>query len=233
MGLGTIRQIVVITDGQANAGGSPVDAARAAFAGGVTVSTIGILDGGHLGERGRREVEAVSAAGGGVANCVTTPDLSRTLHAVTWQVTQCTLNAVIDQELKKIAGVPLAELPPEKRSGVVDLMAGLADGLDLQLALLLDTSASMAGKMPAMLKSVQDLSLSLAERKGGTNIIVARYPGKSKLLEVLARGADFCWNELRPAGRTPTGPAILEALGLMIGNPALPHHKPPALEVVI
>ncbi|MFZ5639844.1 MAG: hypothetical protein ACOY4Q_04035 [Bacillota bacterium] len=234
MGCRTIRQIIVVTDGHANLGHSPVEAARAAFNRGVTVSAVGILDGGHLGDRGRREVEKIAAAGGGVADCVASPDLSKTLHAVTWQATQCTLNMIINQELKRITGLPWNELRPDKRAGVIDLMAGLADSLNIQIALLLDTSASMTGKMPAVLRSVQDLILSLQERKGETNILVARYPGGERVLEVIAGCADFCWDNLRPAGRTPTGPAILEALGMMTGNQVkLKEHPRPALDAVL
>lgn len=212
-----IRQMVVITDGHSNEGCSPVGAARAALSRGVAVSAIGILDGGQLGERGRREVNAIAGAGGGAADFALTTDLSRTLHDVTWRVTQCTLNVIIERELKKIIGLPLIEIPPEQRAGVVDLMAGLADDVNLQLALLLDTSASMTGKMPAVFKSLQDLILSLKERKGRTEILVARYPGKNKALEVLTagNGREFHWDQLNPAGRTPTGLAILEALAMV------------------
>lgn len=233
MSLSTVKQIVIITDGHSNMGFSPVEAARRAFARGVTVSTIGILDGGNLGENGRREVDAVAAAGGGVVNCINVSDLGRTLYAVTWQATQCTLNMIINQELKKITGVPLIEMPPQKRAGVVDMMTGLVDRLDLQLVLLLDTSASMTGKMSAVLKGVQDLIFSLSERMGETRILVARYPGKTEMLEILAKDADFCWNELRPAGRTPTGPAVMEALKLIDENPALLQPVRPVLDVVI
>lgn len=234
MGCRTIRQIIVVTDGHANLGYSPVDAARFAFTKRVTVSAIGILDGGHLGDRGRREVEKIAAAGGGVADCVASLDLSRTLHAVTWQATQCTLNMIINQELKKITGLPWNELRPDKRAGVIDLMAGLADSLNLQIVLLLDTSASMAGKMPAVLQSVQDLILSLQERKGKTDILVARFPDGKRVLQVIAGCADFCWDDLRPAGRTPTGPAIVEALGMLTGNQVkLKEELRPALDVVL
>jgi Ca-activated chloride channel family protein len=229
-----IRQIIVVTDGHANLGHSPVDAARVAFTEGVTVSAIGILDGGHLGDRGRREVEKVADAGGGVADCVISPDLSKTLHTVTWQATQCTLNMIISQELKRITGLPWKELPPDKRAGIIDLMAGLADGLDLQIALLLDTSASMTGKMPAVLRSVQDLILSLQERKGETNIFVARYPGRERVIEAIAGCAGLCWDDLRPAGRTPTGPAILEILAMMIEKQVrLKGNLRPVLDVVL
>jgi len=238
MGYGIIKQIVIVTDGHANAGCSPVEAARVAAAGGVTVSAIGILDGGQLGARGQREVEAIAAAGGGMANCVATPDLSRTLHAVTWQTTQCTLNVIINRELKKIAGVSWTELPPEKRGGVIDMMTGLADNIDLQMMLLLDTSASMTGKMPALLHSVQDLILTLQERKGRTHVLAARFPGRQQTLEILTNNAkqEFQWKNLRPEGRTPTGPAILEAVQ-MLSRPAaaLPKNdrRRPLLDIVI
>lgn len=236
MSLGMIRQIVVISDGQANVGCSPVEAARAALARGVAVSAVGILDGGHLGERGRREVEAIAANGGGKADFAVIPDLSRTLHAITWQVTQCTLNVIINQELKKISGLSLLEMPPEKRAGVINLMSGLADDMDLKMALLLDTSASMTGKMPAVLESIRDLISSLQERKGRTDIMVTRYPGQKNVLEVLSTRSDrdFHWDELRPAGRTPTGPAILEALKYLAEKRALlEDNQRPALDVVI
>lgn len=223
MGFGIIRQLVVVTDGHANQGCSPVDAARMIAARGITVSAVGILDGGHLGERGRDEVEAIAAAGGGSANCVETADLSRTLWSVTWQATQCTLNAMINRELHKIAGITWTELPPEKRKGIIELTAGLADQTELQLILLLDTSASMAGKMAALSSSVKDLMVALQEREGETYISAAGYPGREQVIKTLFPKSDrlFSWEELRPEGRTPTGPALLQACKLMFRSPEL------------
>jgi Ca-activated chloride channel family protein len=234
MGCGTIRQIVVITDGHANVGCAPVDAARAVFAAGVVVSAVGILDGGHLGERGRQEVEAIAAAGGGVASYVSTPELAKTLYDVTWQVTQCTLNVIINEELRKIAGVTWQELPPGKRVGVIDLITDLANVADLQMVILIDTSASMSGKIPAVLQSVGDLILSLQDRKGATKMLVARFPGKETVLQILANNSEFNWNELCPTGRTPTGPAILEAFSTLCGQPTRQSvYRHTSLDVVV
>ncbi len=236
MGHGTIKQIVVITDGHANEGCSPAASARLAAAAGVTVSAIGILDGGHLGARGRREIEGIAAAGGGVANRVTIPDLTKTLQAVTWQATQSTLNMIINRELKKITGLSCTELSPEKRAGILDLMADLADQAELQMVLLLDTSASMTGKMPALTQSVQDLLLTLRERRGPTYASVARFPGRRQLLEVISKSSAEVsgWDRVSPAGRTPTGPAILAAVEMLAGKSAvLPNiSRKPALDLL-
>lgn len=44
MNKGTLQQILLITDGCSNRGVSPIESAREAFASGVVVNVIGVLD---------------------------------------------------------------------------------------------------------------------------------------------------------------------------------------------
>ena len=62
-----MKQILLVTDGCSNVGVSPVVAAAQAYAAGITVNVVGIVDQGDLVEFGTTEIEEIAKAGGGLS----------------------------------------------------------------------------------------------------------------------------------------------------------------------
>ena len=93
-----------------------------------------------------------------------------------------------------------------------------------EVLILVDTSASMKHKLPTVKEALLDLSLSLNARMGDNRFSVFVFPGKrkdvEKLLDWTPRLEVFDKNfpKLTTGGITPTGPAIREALPILIKN---------------
>lgn len=70
-------------------------------------------------------------------------------------------------------------MPPAKRSQVVTVVDELTETTPLRIALLIDASASMKPKLPAVEEAIRDLALSLEAREGRSEIAVFHFPGRS------------------------------------------------------
>ncbi len=114
---GTLKQILLITDGYSNDGEDPIAIARLAQEFGIAVNVIGIMGDQKENAHGLNEVEAIADAGGGVSEIVYARQLSQTVQVVTQKAMTQTLHGVINQELKQILGKgeEMDSLPPEKK----------------------------------------------------------------------------------------------------------------------
>lgn len=217
---GTVRQILLVTDGCSNIGGDPVEVARQARKKNIIVNVIGIVDGGELGRPGKQEILSISDAGGGMCRVVQLNELSATAQMVTHQTMQMTLQQVVNQELMQAMGKTTEDLAPAERARVAQVVNKLEEELRLELVVAVDTSASMKDKMQMVREAVRDLSLSLEAREGETAVAVLAFPGSNgeevKVIQSFAPSIDFEALEgmLAARGGTPTGPAIEEALKL-------------------
>jgi Ca-activated chloride channel family protein len=229
-----IKQIILITDGCSNVGTSPVLAAAHAYAEGIVVNVIGILDHGDLGQSGAFEVAEIARAGGGLSRLVHARQLSQTIQMMTRQTVACTIRQTVQEELKKIMtskqmnqshSNPIEVLSPQQRAQVIEVMDEMVETVSLRMSLLLDTSASMKSKWGAVIDAIHDLGLSLQARQGSNDISVYRFPASSapklaceRLLHPtnqLAKMGELFYN-LEMKGTTPSGPAILEVVRDMI-----------------
>ncbi len=113
---GTLRQILLITDGCSNHGEDPIAMAALAKEQGITVNVIGVLDQDTIDEQGLREIEGIAQSGGGISQVVYAKQLSQTVQMVTRKAMTQTLQGVINRELKQILGsqASIEQLPPEK-----------------------------------------------------------------------------------------------------------------------
>jgi len=217
---GTIRQILVITDGFSNVGDNPVEVARQAKRAGVVVNVIGVVDKGDLGHQGKEEARSIADAGGGMCRIVQSTDLGATAQMVTHQTMQMTLQQVVNAELMQAMGKTSADLEPEERARVAKVMDKLEDVLRLELVVAVDTSASMKDKMTTVREALRDLSLSLQAREGESVVAVVRFPGAQNELTDVVQGflqefqIDRLDNMFVARGGTPTGPAIAESIHL-------------------
>lgn len=217
---GTIRQLLLVTDGCSNLGGDPVEVARQARSQQIVVNVIGIVDGGELGRPGKEEILSISDAGGGMCRVVQLNDLSATAQMVTHQTMQMTLQQVVNQELMQVMGKTTEDLAPDERARVARVVNQLEEELRLELVVAVDTSASMKDKMQMVREAIRDLSLSLEARQGETRVAVIAFPGpggeETSVIQPFTDSIDFSALDkmLAARGGTPTAPALKEALRL-------------------
>lgn len=217
-----MKQIILITDGCSNVGISPVAAAAQAKEEGIVVNVIGIVGGGLTDEYGIAEIQDIAGAGGGMSRLVTPDQLSRTVQMMTRQTVMQTIQQAVGQELRGIIGTSRLEaLPPEQRSEVVRVIDELSETSELQVALLIDASASMKPKLQAVKEALYDLQLSLQARAGKSRMAVFHFPGNVSGDEPVK--LDLGWTsdlanlgrlfyKLNMRGATPTGPALIRVV---------------------
>ncbi|MFT8872644.1 MAG: hypothetical protein ABF868_10150 [Sporolactobacillus sp.] len=218
---GTLRQILLITDGCSNQGEDPVAMAALAREQGISVNVIGVLDQFDSEDsRGLKEVEDIAHAGGGISQIVQTKQLVQTVQTVTRQAMTQTLKGVINQELQGILGdgETVDDLPPEKRGKVIEVVDELGETVDLDVCILVDTSASMHSKLPTVREALVDLTLSLSARVGSNRYCLYVFPGKRNATSRLVSWSpqldsiERAFDKLASHGVTPTGPALREAV---------------------
>lgn len=221
MSTGTLRQILLITDGCSNSGVNPVEAAKEAFAQGIVVNVIGVL---HPNQSELdpdfQEIEQIAQAGGGVSQVVYKENLSQTVQAVTKQAMSQTLQGFVHQELKHIFGQEreLVDIEPDKRGEVMEVVEDLGEACALDVFVLVDTSASMRDKLLTVKEALLDLSMNLDARRGRNQFAIYQFPHKRGTIGVIHDWAEklaevsVIFPKLVSSGMTPTGPAITEAL---------------------
>lgn len=218
---GTLRQILLITDGCSNQGEDPVAIAALAKEQGITVNVIGVIDDNDaMSAHGIQEVESIAMAGGGISQVVYAKQLPQTVQMVTRKAMTQTLYGVVNKELQHILGKnqELEDLPPEKRSQVMEVVDELGETVDLQVVILVDTSASMRNKLPMVQEALIDLSISLTSRMGENQFCLYSFPGKRKEIEKLLdwtpklNSLTGIFHKLSSGGITPTGPALQAAI---------------------
>lgn len=217
---GTLRQILLLTDGCSNQGTDPAFMAARAHEQGITVNVIGVMENDVIDEKGMNEIQSIARSGGGASQIVYAQQLSQTVQMVTRKAMTQTIQGVINRELQQILGssTTMEDLPPDKRGEVMEVVDELGETSKLEVLILVDTSASMKHKLEIVKDSLLDLSLSMNARQGDNHFSVFAFPGKKhdveKLvdwtpkLEVLTK----IFPKLSTGGITPTGPAIEEAV---------------------
>lgn len=217
---GTIKQILLITDGYSNTGEDPVAMAALAKEQGITVNVIGVMEKDLIDEQSTNEIENIAMSGGGVSQVVYAQNLSQTVQMVTRQAMTQTIHGVVNKELQQILGseTQLEDLPPEKRGEVMEVVDDLGETSNLDILILVDMSASMKSKLPTVKEALLDLSLSLNARIGYNDYSIFLFPGKKKDVEKLLdwtpnlNKVSAIFPKLTAGGITPTGPALEEAV---------------------
>ncbi|MNO23069.1 von Willebrand factor type A domain protein [compost metagenome] len=216
-----MKQIMLITDGCSNVGESPVMAAALARQEGITVNVVGIIDYGTIGEMGSAEISEIARAGGGMSRLSGTEKLAQTMQMMTRKTVVQTIQHAVNKELRQIlGGSEMEDLPPDKRSQVVEVIDELSENSPLEVALLIDASASMKPKLPAVEDAIRDMMLSLGARNGQSRLAVFHFPGKHSGEDAVLDldwttdlgSARTIFQSLSMKGATPTGPAILRVM---------------------
>lgn len=221
VGKGTLRQILLLTDGCSNSGDSPITSAKIAAKAGITVNVIGILaDYQSEVDNGFAEVEKIAAAGGGMSQIVYKEDLSQTVQSVTRQAMTQTLQGFVNKQLSSIFGKEqtLAEIEPEKRGEVMEVVEELGETCKLEVLILVDTSASMGDKLLTVQEALIDLSINLHARIGDNSFAIFQFPARKKVIGLVQEWSprldsfQTIFPKLVSGGITPTGPAIRDAM---------------------
>ncbi len=218
---GTLRQVLLITDGCSNQGEDPTLVSAFLKQQGISVNVIGVLDDDQSEQpEGLEEIEEIASSGGGVSRIVYAKSLSQTVQMVTRQAMTQTIQGVVNKELQEILGseISMEDLPPEKRGEVMEVVEELGETSKLEILVLVDTSASMNNKLLTVKESLEDLSLSLNARTGNNQFAIYSFPGKKTPVEEILPWTPNLSNissvfpRLTSGGITPTGPALREAI---------------------
>lgn len=227
---GKLKQILLITDGCSNEGTDPIAVASMVGEYGITINVIGILDDHSLGDRGMKEIQEIASAGGGIHQVVHSQQLPKTVQMVTRKAMTQTIQQVVNKELRHILGQgeEVQSLPPEQRGKVVEVVEDLGETLAVDVLILVDTSASMKSKLPAVKQALRDLSISMQSRLGENRFSLWTFPGRrdyaDKKMDWSSQLASLekMFRSLSTQGTTPTGPALEEAIRYFAGDIVTP-----------
>jgi len=216
------RQIILATDGESNVGCDPVTVAREAHAKGITISTVGIIDGTNK-ENPMVEVQNIALAGGGLWELTNIENLSNTMSMVTMRSVYRTIEEAVGKELREVLGAGLNQIKPDSRKKITDIVDKLGEEIDISCSIVIDCSGSMANKINIAKNSILTLLRILRSRKGKTEISVIGYPGNGDdLYQVLCNFTEDIVSleqglqKISIGGTTPTGPALQAAMKLLL-----------------
>jgi len=226
MKTGKLKQILLITDGCSNVGVDPIAIASMAPEYGISINVIGILDDQMLGDKALEEIKQIALAGGGIHQTVHSHVLPKTVQMVTRKAMTQTIQQVVNKELKHILGnaEEVGSLPPDKRGKVVEVVEDLGEKVAVDILILVDTSASMKSKLPAVKQALRDLAISMQSRMGENRFSLWTYPGVRESAEKkMDWSSQFfslekMFSTIQTHGTTPTGPALEEALSYFTGE---------------
>lgn len=217
-----IKQIILVTDGESNIGGDPIEAAAKAKAKGIVVNAIGILSQKNQQEKSFNEIINIAAAGGGNYELAYIDDLSKTIQSMSYKTVSTTIQEVVGKQLHEILGKGLQEVPPETRSSILDYIDTYSDEISVCSCILLDCSGSMITKIQSARHNVIDFLNSIKGRKGNYKIALMGFSSEIEGFCQLLHGFDDNIQQLernlyklQPKGATPTAIAINNGTALI------------------
>src|SRR5699024_5094373 len=99
-----------------------------------------------------------------------------------------------------------------------EVVEDLTETSDMELLVLVDTSASMQKKLTTVKEALIDLSISMNSRIGDNKFSIYSFPAKKKAIKKVLDWStnlaelEAVFPKLTSGGVTPTGPALKEAL---------------------
>lgn len=220
---GEIKQIIVVGGSSSNTGVSPAEAAGRAFAAGITVSAVGVIDniGGSDG-KDLEELKEITKAGGGYWQYSTIEELCSAIRLIAEKTARGTIERMVERQLKTVIGEDIRNLGAGSRRKIVDFIEKYGKNVNIKCIIVLDTGGNMGDNLHIVKKSVAALLESLQHRNGSVSIAVITYPADNSNMCSVACGftseASILEEKLERAAAgsgTPTGPAIMKACMLM------------------
>ena len=226
-----IKQIIVVTDGKSNAGGSPITAAREALRNNIMVNAIGIVEQGE-NEDHLNEIIDIAKAGGGAWEHTSVSNLGYSMMAVTQRTVNKTIHSIVGKQLREIISGGIEDISPDRRGKVIRYMEELGEHAMVRCCIVIDCSGSMANKMSTAKQSIIELMNSFQGRNGNWKVAVIGFPGESGMLTKVIhpftediktiKGLLF---ELKAGGMTPTAAAIIQAKQLLESEDTVEIHQ--------
>lgn len=217
-----IKQIILVTDGESNVGGDPVEAARRANGRSITVNTIGILSQANPQEKHFSEIIEIAKAGGGKYELSYIDDLARTIQSLSYKTISTTLQEVVGKQLQAMLGKDIEGLPPEARSSILDYIDAYSDDISVCCCILLDCSGSMATKIQSARYSIVDFLNSIKGRKGSFKVALIGFSTEIENFTTVLHSFDDNLQQLernlyklQPKGATPTAIAVRTATDML------------------
>lgn len=217
-----IKQMILVTDGQSNVGGDPIEAAERAYKNGIIVNTIGIVDQKGTSEDALNEIVHIAKAGGGNYEYSYIDELFQTMQSLTYKTVNQTLKDVVSKQLKEMIGQDINDMEPKSRSKILNYIDTYSDEVGVKCCILLDSSGSMANKIHVARHSILELIHSFKGRKGRVDVAVIAFPGENmhtcRVLHDFNDDPDQLERsiyKIDPKGGTPTAIAIEEGIKLI------------------
>lgn len=217
-----IRQIILVTDGESNVGGNPIEAARRANERNITLNTIGILSQSHHQEKHFSEIIDIAKAGGGKYELSYIDDLAKTIQSLSYKTISTTLQEVVGKQLQAMLGKDIEGLPPEARSSILDYIDAYSDDISVCCCILLDCSGSMTSKIQSARHSIIDFLHSIKGRKGSFKVGLIGFSSEVENSSIVLHSFDDNPQQLernlyklQPKGATPTAIAIKHAIDML------------------
>lgn len=122
-------------------------------------------------------------------------------------------------------------MPPAQRGKVVEVVEDLGEKIAVEILILVDTSASMKSKIPAVKQALRDLALSMQSRMGENRFSLWTFPGVHASADKHMDWSDQffslekIFSKIQTQGTTPTGPALEEALRYFTINHSQPNDE--------
>jgi len=218
----TIKQIILVTDGQSNVGRDPIEVAEKAYQNGIIVNTIGVVDQKGTSEDALNEIVHIAKAGGGNYEYSYIDELFHTMQSLTYKTVNQTLQDVVSKQLKAMIGQDINSMEPKSRSKILNYIDSFSDDVGVQCCILLDSSGSMANKIQVARHSILDLIQSFKGRKGRVDVSVIAFPGENlhtcRVLHSFGDSTDRLERsiyDVDPKGGTPTALGIEEGIKLI------------------
>ncbi|WP_066500776.1 vWA domain-containing protein [Abyssisolibacter fermentans] len=215
------KQIILVTDGKSNKGINPITVAENAVNSGISISTIGIIEGSKDKEY-LQEIKGIAKAGRGLWEITDIEDLEKSICLLTKQTVCKTIEQAVNKELQAIIGKELQNIEPDSRKKIINFIEKIEDGMTIKCSVVLDCSKSMTNKIEIAKKSIISLLRNLSERKGKTFVSVIAYPcdeeTDSKIISNLTndiKSLEKAIKEIEIGGLTPTGSALQAAINLL------------------
>ncbi|MBF8983601.1 VWA domain-containing protein [Lutibacter sp. B2] len=220
-----IEQLIVVTDGRSNVGGSPMTAAKEAASKGVIVNAIGIMNNDHGEDDSLYEVQKIAEAGGGIWENTIIKNLGHTMYAVTQKTVNKTIETMVGKKLKEIMDTELEDIVPQARNKIIEYIDLLSEEAEIRCCIAMDCSSSMNNKMSSAKQSVIELMNSLKGRVGKSEVAVIAYPGQNgeptRIVSDFTQELDMIKDKiltLKAGGMTPTAAAINDSMSLIKGE---------------
>lgn len=179
IGDGEINQIIVVTGDRPDLGLNSLKAAGKAYAEGITVSIMGIMNSRSSDEKASRELEELARAGGGLCEYTDEEHLNNAIQNITLKTIRKAMEQEVERQFKALIGVEIENLESVSKIKIEEFIQKYEEIINLKCIILLDIGERMKNRLDIFKGSEIKLLERFHKRKGKNNIAVLTYTGES------------------------------------------------------